>query len=160
MNLVSLPLQRSRVARRWPRSELLPVPLSRRLTGGRQFGSGAPAQSMIGKSMKMTRNRKYGPYVALGWLAILAALLAPLAAAGPSRAQAPGGEIVSIELNKLEPQGEACRAYLVVKNSGEQGFDSLKLDLVMFDRTGVVAKRLAVQAAPLDRKSTRLNSSH
>lgn len=106
--------------------------------------------------MKMTRNRKYGPYVALGWLAILAALLAPLAAAGPSRAQAPGGEIVSIELNKLEPQGEACRAYLVVKNSGEQGFDSLKLDLVMFDRAGVVAKRLAVQAAPLPAGKTSL----
>src|SRR3546814_16425844 len=49
----------------------------------------------------------------------------------------------------LEPQESACRTYLVVKNTGEQAFDSLKLDLVMFDRGGVVAKRLAVQAGPL-----------
>src|SRR3546814_1132696 len=47
-------------------------------------------------------------------------------------------------------------AYLVVKNTGEQAFDSLKLDLVMFDRGGVVAKRLAVQAGPLPVGKTSL----
>lgn len=106
--------------------------------------------------MKMTRNRNHPLLGARGWLAVLAVLLAPLAAAGASRAQAPGSETVAIELNKLEPQGEACRAYLVVKNNGEEGFDSLKLDLVMFDRAGVVAKRLAVQAAPLPAGKTSL----
>ena len=60
-----------------------------------------------------------------------------------------GGKGIAIELNKLEPNGEACRAYLVVKNAGDAALESLKLDLVMFDRDGVVAKRLAVQAAPL-----------
>src|SRR3546814_20953996 len=43
-----------------------------------------------------------------------------------------------------------------VCSSDLQGFDSLKLDLVMFDRSGVVAKRLAVQAAPLPAGKTRL----
>src|SRR3546814_323177 len=43
-----------------------------------------------------------------------------------------------------------------VCSSDLQGFDSLKLDLVMFDRTGVVAKRLAVQAAPLPAGKTSL----
>src|SRR3546814_5639074 len=45
---------------------------------------------------------------------------------------------------------------LVVKNTGEQAFDSLKLDLVMFDRGGVVAKRLAVQAGTLPVGKTSL----
>lgn len=75
-------------------------------------------------------------------------------AAGVNAAMAEEG--VAIELNKLEPNGEACRAYLVVKNGSGQAFDSLKLDLVMFDGDGVVAKRLAVQAAPLPLGKTSL----
>src|SRR3546814_13412190 len=75
---------------------------------------------------------------------VLLGLVAGLTA-GPALEEAAGGETVSIELNKREPQESACRAYLVVKNTGERAFDSRKLDLVMFDRGGVVAKRLAVQ---------------
>ena len=61
-----------------------------------------------------------------------------------------------IELNKLEPNNEACRAYLVLENRAPQAFEALKLDLVMFDPEGVVAKRLAVEAAPLPAGKTRL----
>ncbi|HEY9539019.1 MAG TPA: hypothetical protein VIS03_15605 [Kiloniellaceae bacterium] len=104
--------------------------------------------------MKMTRNRMLDNFNALLGLVLLG-LFAGLTA-GPALAQAAGGETVSIELNKLEPQESACRAYLVVKNTGEQAFDSLKLDLVMFDRGGVVAKRLAVQAGPLPVGKTSL----
>lgn len=74
----------------------------------------------------------------------------------PARAQSAAEETVAIELNKLEPNGTACRAYLVVKNQSGRAFDSLKLDLVMFDGGGVVAKRLAVQAAPLPQGKTSL----
>ena len=69
---------------------------------------------------------------------------------------APGEKALAIELNKLEPNGEACRAYLVLKNGSARAFESLKLDLVMFDSDGVVAKRLAVQAAPLPSGKTSL----
>lgn len=89
---------------------------------------------------------------ALG-LALAAAAAAP-AAAEPAPAASPGA--VAIELNKLEPNGEACRAYLVLKNGSARAFQSLKLDLVMFDSDGVVAKRLAVQAAPLPSGKTSL----
>lgn len=112
--------------------------------------------------MKMTRNRMNQLYRTLAGATMLAvaAILpaAPVVAqeTGAAGAKPVGGEPVSIELNKLEPQGEACRAYLVVKNTGEQAFDSLKLDLVMFDEGGVVAKRLAVQAAPLPAGKTSL----
>ena len=65
---------------------------------------------------------------------------------------------VAIELNKLEPVAKACRAYLVLENATGHGFDSFKLDLVMFDQENVIAKRLAVQAGPLpaDKTSVKL----
>lgn len=61
---------------------------------------------------------------------------------------------VRVELNKLEPQDGACRAYLVFENQTEQSFSGLTLDLVMFDNEGVIAKRLAVNAAPLPASKT------
>lgn len=70
-------------------------------------------------------------------------------------AQAQNGS-VQVELNKLEPQTNACRAYLVLQNGTESTFDSLRLDLVAFDSDGIVAKRLAVEAAPLPPSKTSL----
>lgn len=102
----------------------------------------------------MTRNRGNKFSRLLGGPLLLGLLVSlPVA---PAWTQASGAETVSIELNKLEPQENACRAYLVVKNGGEQAIESLKLDLVMFDKGGVVAKRLAVQAAPLPVGKTSL----
>lgn len=63
---------------------------------------------------------------------------------------------VRVELNKLEPNGSACRAYLVLENGTGSAFEALKLDLVMFDTEGVVAKRLAVETAPLAASKTSL----
>lgn len=65
-------------------------------------------------------------------------------------------ERVAIELNKLEPQGDACRAYLVLKNGTTSAFETLKLDLVMFDADSVVARRLAVETALLPAGKTSL----
>lgn len=65
-------------------------------------------------------------------------------------------ETLTLELNKLEPNNEACRAYLVLENRVQSAFETLKLDLVMFDPDGVVAKRLAVETAPLPAGKTRL----
>jgi len=63
---------------------------------------------------------------------------------------------VTVELNKLEPNGEACRAYLVLENGAARAFETLRLDLVMFDADGVVARRLGVEAAPLPAGKTSL----
>lgn len=54
-----------------------------------------------------------------------------------------------IELNKLESVENACRAYVVFENLTGGRYDSLMLDLVMFDPDGVINKRLAVEGAPL-----------
>ncbi|MDN3516669.1 Tat pathway signal sequence domain protein [Aquisalimonas lutea] len=77
-------------------------------------------------------------------LVLLIALLTGL----PAVVAAEDGAI-SVELNKLESQGDACRAYLVMENGTGEAFESLRLDLVMFDDNGIIAKRLAVETAPL-----------
>lgn len=91
----------------------------------------------------------------LGRLAVVLPVLSAAAlVSGPVRAAEDGR--VRIELNKLEPQKDACRAYLVLKNATDKAFKNLKLDLVMFDGEGVVARRVAVQGAPLAAGKTSL----
>lgn len=64
-------------------------------------------------------------------------------------AAAAQGSGLRMELNKLEERGEACRAYLVLENAIDADFSAFKIDFVMFDGNGVIAKRLAVDVAPL-----------
>ena len=56
---------------------------------------------------------------------------------------------VTVELNKLEPQGNGCRAYLVVNNESTTQYQALKLDLVLFQPDGVIGRRFAIDLAPL-----------
>jgi hypothetical protein len=56
---------------------------------------------------------------------------------------------ISVELNKLEPQGGGCRAYLVVNNESATQYQTLKLDLVLFQPDGVIGRRFAIDLAPL-----------
>ncbi|MFN3261119.1 MAG: hypothetical protein ACE37J_11225 [Pikeienuella sp.] len=77
--------------------------------------------------------------------------LAALAAIAicPFGAAAAGGPVV-LELNKLEPAGEAggCQAFVLIEN-GAGAMESLNVDLVMMDPEGVIARRLAVELGPL-----------
>jgi len=56
---------------------------------------------------------------------------------------------IAIELNKLEPQGQGCRAYVVATNKGDKDYQSFKLDLVLFRPDGVIGRRFAINLAPL-----------
>jgi hypothetical protein len=56
---------------------------------------------------------------------------------------------LAIELNKLEPQKDSCRAYFVVTNSSSTAYQSLKLDLVLFQPDGVIGRRFALDLGPL-----------
>ena len=56
---------------------------------------------------------------------------------------------MTVELNKLEVYDKGCRAYVVINNPGSAAYQSVKLDLVLFQPDGVVGKRLAVDLAPL-----------
>ncbi len=59
---------------------------------------------------------------------------------------------LSVELNKLEPQGTGCRAYMVVQNDDETAYKAFKLDLVLFQQDGVIGRRFAMDLAPLKAK--------
>lgn len=63
---------------------------------------------------------------------------------------------VTVELNKLTQVDNACRAYLVTQNLTDTHFESLQLDIVMFDTNGIVAKRLAVEIGPMAQGKTSL----
>lgn len=56
---------------------------------------------------------------------------------------------VRIELNKLEQQGDACRAYLLFENENGPDYPVYRLDLVLFDKQGRIDRRIAVDASPL-----------
>jgi len=81
------------------------------------------------------------------WLAAFCVVGASLSCVAIATA-AEGGDI-SIELNKLEPQGQACRAYVVVFNKSDKEYQSLNLDLVLFRPDGVIGRRFAINLAPL-----------
>jgi hypothetical protein len=57
--------------------------------------------------------------------------------------------LLGVELNKLEIYDKGCRAYVVITNAGETAYQSVKLDLVLFQPDGVIARRFAVDLAPL-----------
>ena len=57
---------------------------------------------------------------------------------------------LTVELNKLEPRSaDLCRVYLVVANRTAFDPNSFVLDLVLFDRGGIVSGQTAVDAGPL-----------
>lgn len=73
--------------------------------------------------------------------------------AGPLRAQEAAAPI-TVELNKLEPVDRACRLFLLLQNRSDQTYDALTLELVSFDKEGLIGQRLAVDLAPLRAQKT------
>ncbi|GAB6845551.1 hypothetical protein JCM2811A_45530 [Methylorubrum rhodinum] len=88
-------------------------------------------------------------------IAALAGVALALTATGAG-AQESGtkGAPLKIELNRLEPAGEACRTYMLVDNGRGPALKSLKVDLFAFDTEGVAQKRLAVELGPVQEKKT------
>ena len=51
---------------------------------------------------------------------------------------------ITIELNKLEAAPNACRGYFVVDNRLPEALKELRLDIFLFDRTGVILRRVGL----------------
>ncbi len=83
------------------------------------------------------------------------ALAACAAFAFAGHGAAASGGPVMLELNKLEPTSGAggCQAFMLIEN-GADALESLNVDLVMMDRDGVIARRLAVELGPLRQGKT------
>ncbi|WP_134496575.1 hypothetical protein [Microvirga pakistanensis] len=61
--------------------------------------------------------------------------------AQPPLGSAPG---ITIELNKLEQTGSACRSYFVVNNGAADPLKELRLAVYLFDRTGMILRSVAL----------------
>ena len=93
----------------------------------------------------------------------LSAVLAVDPSAGNARAEGdaepaakgPATPVV-LELNRIEPRDQACRLYLLLRNSRPEAFERLTLDLVFFDRQAIIDRRFSVEAGPLPGDKTSL----
>lgn len=70
---------------------------------------------------------------------------APVATPAPAAAPTP----ITVELNKLEPQPQACRVYLLIANPSDQDITDLKIDFILFNQDQVIEKRVAASLAPI-----------
>lgn len=67
---------------------------------------------------------------------------------------------IEIELNKLEPDGVNCRAYMVYRNPTPVFYKAYRLELLVFDPDAVIQKRLAVDSAPIRPHKTTVTTFH
>jgi hypothetical protein len=95
------------------------------------------------------------PWRRLIWREFLLCAAITAIGLGYARAQE-GSQPIRLELNRLEPQGDNCRAYLLVDNGRGEAFRSLKVDLFALDSEGVAQRRLAVEVGPLPARKTQI----
>lgn len=86
-------------------------------------------------------------------VAAISALLLAAQALTPGMATA-AGESLHVELNRLEARDEGCRVHLVLENASPLAYTRYRLDLVVFASDGVIARRVALEAAPLRANKT------
>jgi hypothetical protein len=89
----------------------------------------------------------------LALAASLVVLGAPVVveAAGPATESTPGDSAaaIDVELNRVATRGDGCRLSFVIRNGSGSALSSLQLDLVLFDRDGLIVGRTAAEAGPL-----------
>jgi hypothetical protein len=78
--------------------------------------------------------------------ALVALAIVQLLTAAPYAA---ADEPIRLELNVLEPADGRCRVSFVIENKGADALDSLKLELAVFNRDGIVQRRLATEMGPV-----------
>ena len=71
---------------------------------------------------------------------------------------AAANDAINVELNLLESSQNRCRFAFVVENKGDTVLETLKLDLAVFDRDGVVRRRLVTDLGPVRRQKTTVKS--
>lgn len=91
--------------------------------------------------------------VGIGVLAL--SLAAAAASASYAQSTTP---VLSIELNKLEQDGDECRFYLVIENGSDVAFAKFNTEMVFFDRRGVIVSRGTVDFAGLRPHKTHVMS--
>ncbi len=93
---------------------------------------------------------KAGKYV--GVAAVLAAALLPW------MGDAAAAQTLDIELNKLTDAGGQCTASLLLTNRLDETLDQVRFDLYVFDKAGVIARRLLLDTGPMRTGKTTVAS--
>jgi hypothetical protein len=75
-----------------------------------------------------------------------------------SPASAGAGDAIRLELNAAESVQSRCRLSFVVENKSEGAIESLKLDLAVFDRDGVIQRRLVTELGPVRAAKTMVKA--
>ena len=78
------------------------------------------------------------------WLVVAALIQIPMGAA-----YAAPDEPIRLELNVLENADGRCRVSFVIDNKSQAALESLKLELAVFNRDGIVQRRLATEMGPV-----------
>ncbi|WP_018879946.1 MULTISPECIES: hypothetical protein [unclassified Thioalkalivibrio] len=95
---------------------------------------------------------------ALGTLMVLLLMLVLPGVAGADDPAPDDPGAIGVQLNKLEADGDDCRAHLVLENGLDEALESFQLDLVVFDRDGIIHRRTVVEMAPLRAGSTAVRA--
>lgn len=69
-------------------------------------------------------------------------------------AYAAADEPIRMELNLLENMEGRCRLSFVLENTGQAALESLRLELALFNRDGILQRRLATEMGPLRSQKT------
>lgn len=69
-------------------------------------------------------------------------------------ALAASGGPIAVELNAAETVQNRCRIAFLVENKDDTAIESLKLDLAVFNREGVVQRRLVTEMGPVRKMKT------
>jgi hypothetical protein len=65
-------------------------------------------------------------------------------------------DAVRVELNVAENVQDRCRLSFVIENKSEAQIDSLRLDLAIFSREGIIQRRLVTEMGPLPHTKTMI----
>jgi hypothetical protein len=79
-------------------------------------------------------------------------VLLVLLAAAPALAAAE--QPIRIELNLAESAQGKCRLSFLIENKGEAAIESLKPDMAIFNREGIIKRRLVAEMGPVYRTKT------
>src|SRR6266487_4715036 len=63
-----------------------------------------------------------------------------------------------VELNAAENADNRCRLTFVVENKRDVPFESIKLDLALFDREGIIHRRMATEFGPVRAAKTNVRT--
>lgn len=89
-------------------------------------------------------------------LAAASLLVAGSMLAGTAAARAEEG--IDIQLNAVEGLQNRCRMSFVIENKSPAAVESLKLDLAVFGKDGVIQRRMLTEMGPLRRAKTSVKA--